>query len=297
MVALTPLVLWGLALGAWAATALTAVGAGLLGWGKRPRLGLLIAGLVVAVGTPEVLWCVDGIGARARQGELGLRDQVAVYGFNVVFGMAAHVVGFGAFGWETMALGVPWSAAGPCSSDRLARYGRHLPRAYAGHHPRLRRWTSAMPMRAERIRRVVRGWAETLPDEAGAPRQFDRVPIKQWHSADYVSPAAANQVAIALSTPTTGMSGRAEFVDGAWRLDVSLDLALAYPERSTLQIGPFGLEEGMFHDARGLLQPYCLEYRWQVSATDPALHAEGPRRAPLERLSTWTLRQLGARYR
>ena len=83
---------------------------------------------------------------------------------------------------------------------------------------------------------------------------------------------------------------------GRWRLDLSVTLPMAYPEASTMRIGPFELEEGMFHDAAPLLTPYCLEYTWSVWADDPSLHHEGPVRGPLETLSTGLLRALGMRY-
>lgn len=154
-----------------------------------------------------------------------------------------------------------------------------------------------MPLRSPKIRQVVAGWAASLPNDEGAARTFERVRISPWSSADYVSPTSANQVAIALNTPDTGISGRAEWRSDGWEIDLVVDLPLAYPTQSTHQVGWFALEEGMFHDARPLLEPYCLEYTATVHADDPSLRARSPVRGPLERASTGILRSLGAAYR
>jgi hypothetical protein len=294
------LVGWGIALGAWVSVA-AAVALGWAVWrgpgALRPRVvgGVALAVILVA-GPVETLVSVHQIGGRARRGALGARDQVAVYGFNAVFGASAVAAGFGAFGQETLLLGVPWSLAGPCPDDRLRRYGAALPRAYPGHRPRLRRWTSDLPMRSPKVRRIVRGWAEGLP-ASGGERSLGPVGPLTWPSSAYTSADASNQAAAALNTPTTRLSGRATPEGGRWRLDLVVDLAVAYPERATLWVGPFGLEEGMFHDARLLLQPYCAEYRWSVWADDPGLQRTEPVRGPIERLSTWALRAAGAGYR
>ena len=298
---LTPLVVWGAALGAWIAT-FSAVGLGVVLWRGRGcaavTLGMLLLGLMLGAGTVETLVSIDAIGARARSGDLGTRDKVAVYGFNVAFGLSATAAGFGAFGTKTLALGNPWSRHGACPEDRLARYGDHLPRAYEGHQPRLRRWASSYPQRSPKIRAVVRRWAEELPAVASEGEQRPLGPEGPftWPSRAYFSPDEANQVPIALNTPTTELSGVAVRQADHWRLDLTVDLAMAYPERASMHVGPFTLEEGMFHDARPLLQPYCAEVVWSVRSDDPDLARTEAIRGPQERLSTWLLRLLGARY-
>ncbi|MBX2798692.1 MAG: hypothetical protein KTR31_13505 [Myxococcales bacterium] len=290
------LLAWGVALGAWLSTALTvAVGVALVRW-RHPRRVAVLAALLVFVGPVEVLWSVHHIGARAREGSLPVRDKVGVYGFNVVFGTAAVAAGFADFGRETVAMGLPWSWAGACDAERLQRYGRHRPRGAA---PRLRRWRSQMPLRSARIRAPVAAWVAQLPADAptGTVRELSRRRVGGWTAADYTSARESNQVPIALSTPTTAISGVATAEDGRWRLDLVVDLVVGYPERSTLQIGPFALEEGMFHDAYPLLEPYCLEYGLTVWSDDVRLQHDRPLRGPVERLSTWVLRFLGAAYR
>ena len=299
---LVPVLLWGCALGAWFSTALTtglvAVIGSARGW-KGLLFGAGLASCIVAVGVPEVLLAMDGIGERSRKGTLGGRDKAAVYGFNIVFGGAAIASGFPAFGVETLALAVPWSRDGACPADRLERYGRHLPRAYPGHVPRLRRWSSDFPLDSPRLRLVVARWAAALPAEApdGARRDLAPRGPFTWPASAYIAANEANGVPVALNTPTTRMSGHAVRVGDRWRLDLSVDLALAYPEQATLPLGPFDLEEGMFHDARSVLHPYCLEYVWSVWADDPALNNTEPIRGPMERSTTWVLRELNTGYR
>lgn len=299
-VGLAGLGVWGIALGAWCATAAVLVLGGVLWRGRTWRAGVVaavaLAG-ILGVGTVEVLVSVHRIGARARGGGLGLRDKIAVYGFNGVLSGGAAAAGLGPFAQETLLLGVPWSLAGPCPDDRLRRYGRALPRAYPGHVPRLRRWSSDMPLRSPKVRKIVRGWAARLPAPGSRERALGPAGPLTWPSSAYLAADEANQVAAALNAPTTRLSGTAVPVDGRWRLDLVVDLAVAYPERATLHIGPFALEEGMFHDARPLLQPYCAEYRWSTWADDPGLQRTEAVRGPVERLTTWVLRALGAGYR
>lgn len=299
---LFPLLAWGCALGAWLSTLLTLVLVVVLARGRSWHAGLLSAALIASIvvaGIVETLYAIDQVGERSRQGELDLRDQVAVYGFNLVFGTAAVAAGFPAFGAETLALAIPFSLDGACPADRLKRYGDHLPRAYPGHSPRLRRWSSDLPMRSPRMRAVVATWAESLPADASEDSRKELGPHGPftWPSSAYIAEGEANGVPIALNTPTTQMTGVAVRLEGRWRLDLSVDLALAYPSRATLQLGPFGLEEGMFHDARGLLHPYCLEYEWSVWSDDPSIFETEPIRGPLERGTTWILREAGAAYR
>lgn len=299
-VGLVLLVAWGVALGAWVSAA-AAVVLGCAVWGARGCAGRAVGATALAIvaitGPVEVLVRVHAIGDRARAGALGPRDQLGVYGFNVVLAGAATAAGFAKFGEETLLLGVPWSLAGACPPDRLAGYGSRLPRAYAGHVPRLRVWRSDLPMRSPKVRRFVRTWADALPVGGGRPRDLGPVGPITWTTAEYLSPAEANQVPAALDTPTTRLTGRAVHEDGAWRLDLVVDAAIAYPERSALHFGPFVLEEGMFHDARAVLRPYCAEYRWSVAADDPFLRDPDPVRGPLERLSTAVLRAAGAGHR
>lgn len=297
-----PGILWGVCLGAWVSVL---GGLALIGALRYARgcsglvLGGALLGLVGIVAPIEVALSIDRIGARARAGELSLREQLGVYGFNLVFGAASVGAGFSGFGIETLSLALPSSWAGACPPERLARYGADLPRAYAGHVPRLRSWSSELPMRSPRIRGVVSRWAQALP--GGAPEGV-RYPLGPtgpftWPASAYTSIHEANQVPIALNTPTTRMSGEAVRVGDRWRLELVVDLAVAYPERSTLQLGPIALEEGMWHDARLLLQPYCGEYRWVTWSDDPGLDDPDPVRGPAERITTWVLRQAGAAYR
>jgi len=291
--ALAGLVVWGLALGAWLAVSATVALIGVL---ARPpararRIGLVLVGVILTVGAVDTLVAVDRIGARARAGDLDLRDKVAVYGFNAVLAAAAVPAGFVDFAAETLALGIPWSSAGACPEERRVAYG-------LSGTPRLRRWRSSMPLRSPRIRRVIAGWANRLgPAEPGATRAFARQRIPAWRTERYIAADEANRVPVALNTPHTHVAASAAVVDGRWTLDVVVDLPIAYPPRATLQIGPFGLEEGMFHDARPLLEPYCLEYRFAVDAGDPILSDPEPARGPFESTSTAILRAIGAHYR
>lgn len=292
------LVVWGVTLGAWIATVATV---GLIAVIARPPerargIALALVGFIVTIGAIDTLVAVDRIGARAREGELGLRDKLAVYGFNVAFAAAAVPAGFADFGAETLALGVPWSDAGRCPIDRLDVYGDAL-RLNAG-PPRLRRWSSEMPLRSASIRGKLAEWAAELPaPEPGTTRSFGPWRIPPWPTARYIAADEANRVPVALNTPLTRLSARAVVVDGGWRLDGVVDLPVAYPEISTLQIGPFALEEGMFYDAQPLLVPYCLEYRFAIRADDPRLDDPDPVRGPFESASTAVLRAIGAHYR
>lgn len=290
------LVFWGVTLGAWLATLATIALCVVMI--RPPRRGALVAaglaGFVMTGGAAETLWRIDRIGQRAREGELTLRDQLAVYGFNVGFGLAAIPAGFRDFGAQTLALGVPWSSAGTCPPDRLAAYGSHLPRDGT---PRLRRWRSSLPLRSPRIRHRLRRFAQTLPDPvSGATGQGGPWRIGPWSWQDYVAVDAPNRVPVALNTPMTRLSVTAEARDGRWRLDGTVDLPMAYPERSSAHVGGFTIEEGMWHDARSLLPPYCLEYRFSVWADDPRLVDPVATRGPFERTSTAVLRAIGARY-
>ncbi|MEO0603439.1 MAG: hypothetical protein AAF211_18520, partial [Myxococcota bacterium] len=213
---------------------------------------------------------------------------------NVVFAAATVPVGFVELGAETLALGVPWSNAGSCPPDRRAAYGNDLP----GQAPRLWRWHSAMPLRSPRIRGRIARWVRQLPaPAAGATASFGPWRVPPWTASAYVATDEANRVPAALNTPRTRLAASAEVVDGRWRLHGTVDLPVAYPARSTLQIGPFALEEGMFHDAQPLLAPYCLEYRFSVWADDPVLDDPAPVRGPFESVSTAVMRRLGVRYR
>ncbi|MEN0065925.1 MAG: hypothetical protein AAGA48_27540 [Myxococcota bacterium] len=293
------LVIWGVALGAWVATLATLGLIGMVLWPpeRAVRIGLGLAFVVITVGAVETLWCIDQIGAKAREGDLSLRDKVAVYGFNVVFAAAAIPAGFKEFGYETFALGIPWSNAGECPHDRRQAYGSAL-RVRDGAVPRLRRWSSAMPQRSPRIRARLAEWARTLPKPvAGRVERFGPWDVPMWSWRSYIALEAANRVPVALNSPRTRLSADAKVIDGRWRIEARVDMPVSYPEGSTLQIGPFGLEEGMFHDAQPLLVPYCLEYHWTVWADDPRLYTIEPVRGPFESLSTALLRSLGAHYR
>ncbi|MEZ4235409.1 MAG: hypothetical protein R3F59_04460 [Myxococcota bacterium] len=278
---------WAVALGAWVSAG-AALGFALA---RRGRAAPVCAALLVLVGPPEVLWRVHRMGAAVRDGRgLSLREKVGVVGFDLAFAGGVTVAGFSAFGRETGSLALPVSWAGACPPERVARYGGQVaPGA------RLRRWSSALPMRSPRIRGIVRGWAGGL--QGATPRALGPTAPLTWPSRAYFAADASNQVAAALNTPTTRLSGTAVPVDGRWRLDLTVDLAVAYPPRSTLWVGPFGLEEGLFHAAQPLLAPYCAEYAWSVWADDPALARTEPVRGPLERLTTWLLRAAGAGYR
>ncbi len=296
--ALLALVAWGVALGAWVATAAAVVLLALVragrGW-RGAAAGAQALGIALAAGSVEVTLAARAIGARSRAGELSARDQAAVVGLDAALGVTAILAGFRYFGEETLLLAVPWSFAGPCPEERLRAYGSRLPRG--AYPPRLRVWRSDYPMRSPAIRALVRDRARALPDDGPDERRLPAAGPLTWDSAAYVSADEANQVPVALNTPTTRLSGAATRVDGRWRLDLVIDAAIAYPPRATLRAGPFELEEGMFHDARAVLVPYCAEVRWSVWADDPDLARTEPDRGPLESLSTGILRAAGAGYR
>lgn len=288
---------WGVSLGAWLATGCTLALALAIArrWPAR-RAGLLVLA-IGTLGAVETLWRIDRIGARARAGPLGLRDQVAVYGFNVAFGLAAIPAGFREFGFETLALGVPWSDAGACPPERLAQYAGLVP-SVGGRAPRLRRWSSSLPLRSPRIRRRLARWAAALPSPTpGATAQGGPWRLRPWSWRTYLAADSPNRVPVALNTPMTRLSVVARAEEGRWRMTGTVDLPIAYPEQASLQIGPFTLEEGLWHDSRALLRPYCLEHTFAVWADDPRLDDPTPQRGPFERASTAVLRALGAHYR
>ena len=295
------LVAWGVALGAWVATGfvvcvllLTARRRGLL---SNLAVGILITG-VLTLGSAETLWRVGQIGERARAGDLSMRDQVAVYGFNVAFGMSALVLGFPEFGVETLSMGLPISLSGTCPETRMQSYRKSVQGIPGDLHTPLRRWHSDFPMRSPRFRSKARSWARSLPSHAddGATRSFGPTSGFVWQARDYFSTEEANGVPVALNSPTTVMNGTATRMGDRWRLDLVVHLAVAYPKKATMQLGPFSLEEGMWYDSRSILQPYCGEYVWSTWSDSPELDVEGPLRTLRERLFTWILRQAGAHY-
>jgi hypothetical protein len=271
-VALVPPLLWSAAAGAYVACVMwlvlgSAVRAGRW-WRVFPRL--------VAVGVATAMEggvALEQIGDRARAGELGVRDQVAVVAFDVGLAGVAAAAGFPAFAEETLLLALPFGEV--CPEDVRTRLG--LPIGARRHV-----FASDLPLRSVRVRREIRGW------DLAAGTLGPSGPIT-WPASDYVDPRESNQAAAALNTPTTRIRGRATS-DG--RLDVVVELAVAYPESSRTPIGPFALEEGMFHDARAWLRPYCAEYRFTVAPDDPRLADPVPERGRLERASTALLRAL-----
>lgn len=294
------LVAWGVSLGAWFATVCVSLMLAVL-WTPRRRwsvpVGVLLLGLISVVGPIETLWRVHQVGERSRAGNLGLRDQLAVHGFNTAFGVSALVMGFPQFGVETISLALPVSLDGACPADRLRSYGSHLPRAWDGHEPALRVWESDFAMRSPKIRNKVRLWAQQLPARAddGVRRSLGPWGPVTWPAGAYFDADEANGVPVALNALTT-MEGEAVRVGDRWRLELVVHLPIAYPKRATMKMGPFWLEEGMWHDARAVLPPYCGEYRWTVWSDDPDLQAAGADRTVLEQLMTAILRAAGARY-
>lgn len=295
------LVVWGVALGAWVATAL-AVGVLVLSARRRGLIGKLSIGAltlgVLTLGSAEVLWKIDRIGERSRAGDLSIRDQVGVYGFNAVFGASAIVLGFPEFGVETLSMGLPISLAGSCPEARLRKY-RKSAQGISGDEPvPLRRWHSDFPMRSPRFRTVVRRWSRSLPTQAkdGTKKTFGPTSAFTWRSKAYFSTTEANGVPVALNAPTTVMEGVATREGDRWKLDLVVHLAVAYPKKATMKLGPFSLEEGMWYDSRSVLRPYCGEYVWSTWADSPDLEIEGPQRTLRERGATWVLRKAGVRY-
>lgn len=299
------LIAWGLALGAWLATTAVLI-LMVLTWRTVTRWTVLSAmvlfGLVGTVGAAETLWRVDQIGERSRAGDLGIRDQLGVYGFNVAFGTSAIVLGFTQFGNETLSLGIPFSVAGQCPEDRLRSYiAKHPEYRSSGPSPstaRLRRWHSDFAMRSPKVRAIVRQWANGLASAApeGTERKLGPKGPITWPASAYFSPNEANGVPVALNAYTT-MEGHATRIGSRWRMDLLLHLPVAYPKRnSNLQVGPFTLAEGMFYDARSVLQPYCGEYRWTTWSDDPQLQSTEPIRTVREIAMTGILRGLGAHY-
>ena len=295
------LVVWGLALGAWVATGLV-VSVLLLTTRRRGWLSTLVVCTLltgtVTLGSAETLWRVDQIGERARKGDLSMRDQVAVYGFNTVFGMSALVLGFPEFGVETLSMGIPISLSGTCPEPRRSRYRRSVQGIPGDLDPPLRSWNSDFAMRSPRVRSTVRKWARSLPSQAdeGATRRFGPASGWVWQGSDYWEETKANGVAAALNSPTTRLEGTATRTGDRWRMDLVVHLAVAYPKKATMHLGPFSLEEGMWYDSRSILQPYCGEYKWSVWSDSPELDVKEAQRPLREQASTWILREAKAFY-
>lgn len=199
--------LWWMSLGAWVSVLLSSWVLFQL-WSDKKRFGtwLLILGLAVI---PESLYCLHRIGKRARAGSLTPKEQLGVYGFNLVFGGAAWVLGFPEFGIETLSLAAPRGHSAPCPSERLLQYGDALPRT--NQVPVLRSWNSDFAMRSPRIQKLVQQWARTLPSDVsnGTKRVFPSQRGLTWPASAYFSTDEANGVPIALNAPTTTLEGRA----------------------------------------------------------------------------------------
>ena len=142
-------------------------------------------------------------------------------------------------------------------------------------------------------------WAQSLPDKAAlnSRRTFTREGPLTWPGSDYIAADVANRVPVALNTPTTYLEGSAVRVEYGWQMELVLHLFIMYPKKATFRTAVgLELEEGIFHASRRLLTPYCAEYRWSIRSDDPALDIEGPIRSPLEKATTWLLREMGAGY-
>ena len=193
----------------------------------------------------------DRDGARA----FSFRDQIGVYGLNLVMGFGGYLAGYPEVADETISLA--WPGA------------------------QVRTWASSFAMRSPQVREAVRKMVKGLP---AADTAAIILPAQSVSWSSYGFSEDLLRVALAVNCPfLIEGTGRRE-IDakgsyGPWILELKGTARIAYPRRGFLPLGvrgngkPWGLDEGLFWvlEERGWLQPYTAVWRWSLRADDQFL--------------------------